>query len=348
MKLNFCTLFDSNYLSRGMAMYHSLSSHCPDFHLYVFAFDDRSCQFLKEQDYPGLTVISLSEFENEALLKIKPTRTPAEYCWTCTPSTIWYAIQRFNLDNCTYVDADLYFFSDPNMLVNEMGNKSVLITEHRYSPAYDQSASSGKYCVQFMTFKNNPGGMEVLSWWKEACIEWCFNRFEDGKFGDQKYLDDWLTRFSCVHNLQHLGGGVAPWNVQQYEFLSQNNAIRGKEISTGKIFDVVFFHFHGTKFFSDNMVYLTYTEYDLTKQVIDVFYKPYIRAIEKVNRQMKSAGITFDPNGAKTTSPWGKMGMKMKLYYYLKDLKASLKNITGKNLRFRMDHHYYYSVNDLL
>ena len=93
------------------------------------------------------------------------------------------------------MDADLYFYQDPQILIDEIPkNKSVLITQHNYYPKYDQSKTSGIYCVQFMYFKNDNEGMKVLKWWRDKCIEWCYNRFEDGKFGDQKYLDDWFKK----------------------------------------------------------------------------------------------------------------------------------------------------------
>lgn len=348
MKINFCTLFDSNYMTRGMAMYETLLKYNKDFHLYVFAFDDKSCQFLKNRNYDHITVISLSEFENDSLLKAKQDRTPAEYCWTCTPSTIHYSITKFGLTNCTYVDADICFFSDPAVLIEEMGNKSVLITGHRYTKAYDQSATSGKYCVQFLTFRNDEPGMKVLNWWKDACIEWCYNRFEDGKFGDQKYLDDWLTRFESVHDLQHLGGGVAPWNVQQYNFAVENGKLTGTEITTGNKFDMIFFHFHGMKFFTDKMVYLTYTEYDLDKNVIELLFRPYIQLIEKEFQKINKIDHSFDPNGATAVSPMRSMSLKVKIFYYLKDLKRSVKNLFGRNMKYRITHHHYYKIKELL
>src|SRR5213075_3097505 len=106
------------------------------------------------------------------------------------------------------------------------------------------------YCVQFMCFKNNEDGLTALKWWRERCLEWCYNRVEDGKFGDQKYLDDWPERFSgIVWELKNIGGGVAPWNVQQYKFIKANkNKISGIEKNTGDNFELVFFHFHALSF----------------------------------------------------------------------------------------------------
>lgn len=346
MTLNFCTLFNSSYLSRGLVMYESLLKQCDDFHLYVFAFDDKCCEFLESQQYEHLTVISLKKFEDEELLKIKPTRSAAEYCWTCTPSTILFSIKKFGLSNCTYVDADMLFYSNPLVLFNEMGENSVLITEHRYTKEHDQTSTSGKYCVQFVTFKNDERGMKVLNWWRNACNEWCYDRMEDGKFGDQKYLDDWVTRFEGIHELQHLGGGVAPWNVEQYSFESNSGKIVGNELATGKKFEVVFFHFHGVRFYEDNIAELTGLRYTLNKNIKTIFYKPYIRLINKQRIKINAIDNSFNPNGMLGKSPMKPISFFVITYFYLRDLKRSIKNIFGKKLRYHISHHYFYRIDN--
>lgn len=297
MKLNFCTLFDSNYLTRGLALHESLVSHCSDFHLYIFAFDSITARVLTQLKLPYVTVITLAEFEDEELLKIKSTRTNAEYCWTCTPSIIRYAIKTFSLDNCTYVDADLYFYGNPKALIDEMNEDSVLLTEHRYTPEYDQTAVSGKYCVQFMTFKNDERAMTALNWWRAECIKWCYARHENGKFGDQKYLDDWTTRFKGVHVLQHLGGGVAPWNLQQYAFKKEGEKIVLKKNTDSKYVELIFFHFHGLRFYANEVVRLT-NHYYISAQSMRKIFSPYIRKLISLTKQVKKEDDTFDPNGA--------------------------------------------------
>jgi hypothetical protein len=323
-------------------MYESLKKNCDDFHLYVFAFDDRCFNYLSSEKFPNLTVISLEAFETEELLTVKKQRTAAEYCWTCSSSTIHHCITNFGLDNCTYVDADMLFYSNPRVLIDEMRDKSVLITAHRYTPEYDQSSVSGKFCVQFMTFKNTVEGMLVLNWWRNACIEWCYARVEEGKFGDQKYVDEFQTRFSGVHELEHLGGGVAPWNLQQYSFVKKENKIIGTEIATQKTFEVVFFHFHSLKFYDKNIVCFSDSRYALSKQVQALFYKPYVALLNSFKHKINKQDKSFDPNGNAGVSPYKPLNLKLLLWFYLSGVRASIKNVFGAYLKKRIAHHYYF------
>lgn len=294
--LNFCTLFDSNYLTRGIACYRSLEKHCDDFHLYIFAFDDRANKILKKLAFQNTTIISLKEFEDEKLLSVKPARSIAEYCWTSTSSTILYVLENFKVDNCTYIDADIYFYLSPKIIFDEMGDKSILLTEHRYSPKYNKELKAGKYCVQFVTFKNDERALKALNWWRDRCIEWCFNRFEDGKFGDQLYLDDWTERFEGVHVMENLGGGLAAWNIQQYRFESDHGKLIGTEINTGKKFKAVFYHFHYLKFFKNGQIELG--RRTLNDDILNLFYKPYVKLLEEIKSEVALIDSLFDPNGS--------------------------------------------------
>lgn len=295
---SFCTLFDSNYLTRGLAMYESLKATGDDFVLYVVCFDDLAYDGLLKCSLPNLVLISLSEFESVDLLRIKAERSAGEYCWTCTPHVIRYVLDTYDLPEVTYLDADLYFFGNPVELLDEFHDSgaSVLITPHRYTPRYDQSETSGIYCVQFMTFKADTQGLKVLQWWQDRCIEWCYNRFEDGKFGDQKYLDDWTERFEGVHVLQHIGGGVAPWNIQQYSLHELDNRLYVDKSP------VVFYHYHAYKYYKDQSHDLG--GYQLSENVIPLIYRPYVAAMALATSKIRSVVPDFDRGYAIRHTSW--------------------------------------------
>ena len=52
--MNFCTLFDSYYLDKGLALYRSLEKVSEDFTLYVFCFDEDSYEILKKKPTSSL------------------------------------------------------------------------------------------------------------------------------------------------------------------------------------------------------------------------------------------------------------------------------------------------------
>ena len=88
----FCTYFDQNYLSRGLALYQSLKSHCPSFRLWVLCMDRICYDFLFKLDLPDIHLIRIEDLEkgDDKLIKAKENRTTIEYYFTCTPSLLLY------------------------------------------------------------------------------------------------------------------------------------------------------------------------------------------------------------------------------------------------------------------
>ncbi len=285
-KLNFCTLFNYDYLHYGLCLYRSLEENCADFHIYIFAFDKKCEEFLINAKYSGglknATIISLESFEDDRLKKVKKERKISEYCWTCTAPTIYYVLKNYDVESCTYLDSDIFFFSDPKKIIDEIGDKSIMITPHNYIRKHDQSAISGKYCVQFMYFKNDKDGLEALKWWIEKCLDWCYDYPEDGKFGDQKYLDDWPERFSSIHVLRNEGGGLAPWNIEKYKI--EEDRIISEE--SGKEYNIIFYHFHGFKIVNENHAIITDKRYQINDKAINFIYKKYISAMNQAILQI--------------------------------------------------------------
>ena len=327
MKLNFCTLFDSNYLTRGLALYESLKQNSPSFHLYIFAFDNNCFKILKNMALENATIISLSDFEDEKLLSIKNTRTRVEYLWTCTPSIVLYTIKNFNIDICTYLDADLYFYDDPYCLIKELGSNSVLITQHNYYKLYDESEYSGIYCVQFLAFKSDENSLEVLNFWRDSCISWCHNSVDNGKYGDQKYLDLWPINFKGIKVSSNHGAGVAPWNLLRYEFTISDNKIFIKLKNDNLNTPLVFFHFHGLTFYKNETLKLTHHKYVIPEIVLHKIYVPYIEHLELLKEKIEKLDNSFDPNGSLEPFLKKDFGLKYLVKSYFSDIKWDLKKL---------------------
>lgn len=304
--LYFCTLFDSYYLDKGIALYNSLQKVSNNFKLFIFCFDNKSYEILKNINFPSVEVIHHSAFENTSLLEIKKERSKAEYCWTCTPVVIEYVLNHYEVEACTYIDSDLYFYSDPQILFNEIDSAmaDVTIVEHRFkNNSYGRKLEdrNGKYCVQFNYFRQNANAKNVLKWWKEKCFEWCYDIPEPDRMGDQKYLNKFSTLFNGVHELKHLGGGVAPWNLEKYQIVhSKGNEIWLRE-ENGEKFILVFYHFQNIRYMPGRKVNIK--SQTKNKKLKYSIYIPYLKEIEAIREMLiEEYGLDFNPRKLKRSS----------------------------------------------
>ena len=276
----YCTYFDSNYLIKGLALIRSLVQHeVVDFKIFVIALDDVTHGFLANLRDPKIVSIKLSLIEEHdaKLLSAKSTRTMVEYYWTLTPAIILYLLKTYpEIEAVTYLDGDLFFFSSPQPIFDEFAAGSILIHEHRYSQSLAHlEPGNGRFNVGLLCFRNDNNGLSALEWWREQCIEWCYHRSEDGKMGDQMYLNDWPSRFPGTVVLRNIGAGVAPWNHERYHF--RRGA--GASILVDET-PLVFYHFQSFTFVSPDVVLpAKHTDYPLTKTLLLLCFIPYLNAL---------------------------------------------------------------------
>lgn len=275
MKYSFCTLFAKNYLFKGLALYNSLKRNCQEFSLYILCMDGETYDLLKKLNLENVILVPLSEFEDEELARIKNTRSLGEYCWTCTASLVLYLLKKYqDLEMMSYLDADLLFFSDPAPIFEELGNGSILITEHNFSKEFKRLAAYGKYNVQFVVFRNDRNALEALERWRTQTIDWCYSRGGDKKGGDQIYLNDWPERFKGVHVLQNNKLCLAPWSADQYRVDKKDGSIYVEGVK------LVFYHFHSFDINAENKFHLAAGSYRVGRMLKALVYRQYIEEIK--------------------------------------------------------------------
>ena len=59
----YCTYFDHNYMSRGLALYHSMQRHAPGSRLWVLCLSEACYETLVALDLPDLLPVRLADFE---------------------------------------------------------------------------------------------------------------------------------------------------------------------------------------------------------------------------------------------------------------------------------------------
>lgn len=276
---HYFTIFDSSFLLQGLSLHSSLMKMGGDFHLWIIAGDQETEESLSKLNLKHASVIPLRELETQELLRVKPGRTRREYFWTLTPFGFDAVFQRASAaSRVTYLDADLFFLGSPAIILDEFSEsgKQVLITDHAYAPEYDQSATSGRFCVQFLTFTARADAAEVRREWQRQCLEWCFASPLEGRYGDQKYLDAWPRMYgTLVHVYTVPFNTLAPWNARYLE--------------NPGMADPVFFHFHGARVLSRRLVQLR-AGYRIGRKARN-YYTAYLSELRANRNRVEAAGI---------------------------------------------------------
>lgn len=273
-----CTYFDQGYLTRAVALYRSLSQYHPDLHWFMFCMDNESLQAIQSLRLPGVTVVSRSQLEvaDPELAAAAADRSAVEYYFTCTAAVMLQSLAADSaISTLFYADADLCFFAPLDSLLQDMQQAAIYITEHRFPSHLQDLLIYGRFNVGIIGVRRSAQAMRCLSDWRRQCIEWCFDRLEGERFGDQKYLDRWPAEYSELQICQHPGVNAAPWNKDnsQYQLADGQVQVNGQPL--------VCFHFQGLRLFPGGLVLPQAIDYGrlLPQPLQDLVYRPYLRRL---------------------------------------------------------------------
>ena len=260
--------------------------------------DDRCFDILTDLRKPRFIPVRLSDYESQELLKIKPDRSVGEYCWTNSSCFTSFIMNKYKPDYCAYIDSDLYFYDDPNIVISEMEQygASVMITGHRFNRVDRKELiwKVGRYCVEFNTFKNDRNGLFLLERWKQQCLEYCKSDGDGIHWADQKYLDNWCEDYSFCIETTNIGAGVAPWNIAQYKMLDSNDFGPTYVRSNGIVQQLFFYHFQGITYIDNHTAKLNvFTSWGVSKEMVNSLYINYLRHIASTKELLSEKyGVT--------------------------------------------------------
>ena len=223
-------------------MWQSLKRVSPSATLHALCLDEACREILAGLGLPDVHLHDLKELEegDPDLLRARGNRSLIEYYFTLTPCLPLHIFKTHaEIQRLTYVDADVFFFADPQPVLDEIGDHVVGLIEHRFPAELADREKYGRFNVGWLTFRRDPTAITCLETWREQCIEWCYDRLEPSRFAAQKYLDEWPSRFDRIRIVQHRGANVAPWNLNRFEV-----STAGGRLKVGGQ-PLLFFHAHG-------------------------------------------------------------------------------------------------------
>ena len=281
---SFCTLADNSFYEKVCALNKSLYNFSQDYSLHLLCLDNEIYEKCSSQkNIICYKLENLLESDNnleksrgnnpsrEALIVSKGDVDSAkqiQFTWSLAPYFTWWCLEKLEVEDILYIDADIYFYSSFENLYKHTNNISVGIVEHRcpYNP------DNGKYNVGIVYFKNDLDGYKCSSWWKN-CLLFTNHQYyhTHGKCGDQKYLELFEKLFNGVQILDQYIGHLAPWNFLHHQYDDK------QIIWNGKRQELLYCHFsnfkttdsdyhiaprHGFKIAPNNFI----------KKIADVYY----------------------------------------------------------------------------
>lgn len=244
MKLTCFTLCTSNFLSNAIASISSIKNNTiNNIDYYIFVLDAS----FNDSNINGIQLLCINQLDSQyqyyynQLVK-KYGNTSNETRWSLKSVVLHYLQTKY--DKTIYIDPDIFFIDDINILYSKIDN-NILLTPHFRSiepQKFDTcNLTDGYFNAGFIASSNTTDCMSAMLWWFQCCLMNCKKQHIVGLHDDQKYLDLMYIHFApLISKIDHRGCNIAHWNINNYDIHILDDQYR---FLINNQYNPIFFHF---------------------------------------------------------------------------------------------------------
>lgn len=274
---HFATITTQSHFFKVFALAESLKKFEITLHVLVVDGDAFPLEFPSNIEF-----YRLNDITNPLVDILKKKYKNDRLRWSLKPVFLIKLLAKH--ERVIYIDNDIFFYSNPQFIVNYLDKHSLVLTPHFYpdSPFEHQNWLEANFRVGLFNagfIGVNQNAIDFLTWWANCCCYSVQKSYWRGLFDDQKYLDLAPVKVPDLKILHHRGCNLAGWNDSDLIFETNNEVtvINNKE-------QIVFIHF----------AELTMQKFSLNEHPLNNLYIYYLNCLShfSVSFEFKTKKIT--------------------------------------------------------
>lgn len=248
------TICSNNYLAQAITLAESLKKYEPNIIFKIGLVD--ILNYDTEINYDVIEIDKIG-IPADIFKNLCDKYNIVELSTSVKPFYFEYLFHKFpEINQILYLDPDLFFFNNLNLIKDSLNNFSVVITPHILNPTKIEEIDwefnllkYGLYNFGFIGFARSNESFIILDWWKQRTIYYGFDNTLKAMFTDQIWGTLMPLFFNNILIIKHFGLNVAYWNLHERNITFKNNYFFINEQ-----YELVFYHFSSFDPLNNNQI----------------------------------------------------------------------------------------------
>lgn len=225
--MHFYTSITTNYIPRARILAKTLKKYNPDAVFHIVLSDDLPTNFDLESEPFDYIWFPEDFIEVEDFKQWVFKHTLIELCTAVKGPAALHILKQTNAEKLVYFDPDIAVFDNLNCIEKMLDEYSFLVIPHncdlsdegkKIIPHDISFLKNGVFNFGFFAVKNDNNGLQILNWWSERLLTFCFVDDKQGLFTDQKWGNLIPILFDSVKIIKEPNYDVATWNLTTRSF----------------------------------------------------------------------------------------------------------------------------------